>query len=58
MLWASGYEIYNRISEPYQKFLEGLTGTYSGRINLGWDSVFLVSNELALSSYARLEVPR
>ncbi|ROV98044.1 hypothetical protein VMCG_07077 [Cytospora schulzeri] len=26
-LWASGYEIYDRISEPYQKFLEGLTVT-------------------------------
>ncbi len=28
-LWASGYEIYDRISAPYQKFLEGLTGTFS-----------------------------
>lgn len=27
-LWASGYEVYDRISEPYQKFLEGLTVTY------------------------------
>lgn len=27
-MWASGYEIYDRISEPYQKFLEGLTVTY------------------------------
>ncbi|CAG8983769.1 hypothetical protein HYALB_00010409 [Hymenoscyphus albidus] len=27
-LWASGYEIYDRISEPYQKFLEGLTCTF------------------------------
>ncbi|KAL2158876.1 hypothetical protein VTH06DRAFT_4068 [Thermothelomyces fergusii] len=27
-LWASGYEIYDRISEPYQKFLEGLTATF------------------------------
>jgi alpha-ketoglutarate-dependent taurine dioxygenase len=27
-LWASGYEIYDRISTPYQKFLEGLTGTF------------------------------
>ncbi|EAA33608.2 taurine dioxygenase [Neurospora crassa OR74A] len=27
-LWASGYEIYDRISEPYQKFLEGLTVTF------------------------------
>ncbi|RAH50588.1 TauD/TfdA dioxygenase family protein [Aspergillus brunneoviolaceus CBS 621.78] len=28
-LWASGYELYDRISEPYQKFLEGLTATYA-----------------------------
>ncbi|KAF7906104.1 hypothetical protein EAF00_000383 [Botryotinia globosa] len=27
-LWASGYEIYDRISNPYQKFLEGLTVTF------------------------------
>lgn len=27
-LWASGYELYDRISEPYQKFLEGLTATF------------------------------
>lgn len=27
-LWASGYEIYDRISQPYQKFLEGLTTTF------------------------------
>ncbi|ETS81735.1 hypothetical protein PFICI_06737 [Pestalotiopsis fici W106-1] len=26
-LWASGYEVYDRISKPYQKFLEGLTAT-------------------------------
>lgn len=29
-LWASGYELYDRISEPYQKFLETLTATYDG----------------------------
>ncbi|EPE06411.1 taurine dioxygenase family protein [Ophiostoma piceae UAMH 11346] len=29
-LWASGYELYDRFSEPYQKFLEGLTATFSG----------------------------
>lgn len=29
-LWASGYEVYDRISEPYQKFLEGLTAAYVG----------------------------
>jgi alpha-ketoglutarate-dependent taurine dioxygenase len=28
-LWASGYELYDRISEPYQKFLEGLTATFA-----------------------------
>ncbi|KAK3943238.1 taurine catabolism dioxygenase [Diplogelasinospora grovesii] len=27
-LWASGYEIYDRISEPYQKLLETLTATF------------------------------
>lgn len=27
-LWASGYEIYDRLSEPYQKFLESLTVTF------------------------------
>ena len=29
-LWASGYEIYERFSKPVQKFLEGLTATFSG----------------------------
>ncbi|KAF2847459.1 taurine dioxygenase family protein [Plenodomus tracheiphilus IPT5] len=29
-LWASGYEIYDRFSEAYQKFFEGLTATFSG----------------------------
>ena len=29
-LWASGYEIYDRFSAPYQKFLEGLTATFTG----------------------------
>ncbi|TGZ81901.1 alpha-ketoglutarate-dependent taurine dioxygenase [Ascodesmis nigricans] len=28
-LWASGYELYDRLSEPYQKFLETLTATYA-----------------------------
>lgn len=27
-LWASGYEVYDRLSEPMQKFLEGLTATH------------------------------
>ncbi|KAH9830226.1 taurine dioxygenase family protein [Teratosphaeria destructans] len=30
-LWASGYEIYDRFSRPYQKFLEGLTATFGPR---------------------------
>jgi alpha-ketoglutarate-dependent taurine dioxygenase len=29
-LWASGYEIYNRFSAPYQQFFEKLTATFSG----------------------------
>jgi alpha-ketoglutarate-dependent taurine dioxygenase len=28
-LWASGYEVYDRLSTPYQKFFEGLTATYA-----------------------------
>ncbi|KAL9085777.1 MAG: hypothetical protein Q9165_007409 [Trypethelium subeluteriae] len=28
-LWASGYEVFDRISPAYQKFLEGLTATYA-----------------------------
>ena len=28
-LWASGYEVYDRISPPYQKFLDSLTATYA-----------------------------
>ena len=28
-LWASGYELYDRLSEPYQKFFENLTATYA-----------------------------
>ncbi|CAM0141669.1 hypothetical protein VKS41_007904 [Umbelopsis sp. WA50703] len=28
-LWASGYEVYDRLSKPYQKFLESLTATYA-----------------------------
>lgn len=30
-LWASGYDIYDRISEPYQKFLETLTATFENK---------------------------
>ena len=28
-LWASGYEVYDRFSKPFQSFLESLTATYS-----------------------------
>lgn len=28
-LWASGYEVYDRLSPPIQKLLESLTGTYA-----------------------------
>jgi len=28
-LWASGYEVYDRISKPVQEFLEKLTATYA-----------------------------
>ena len=28
-LWASGYELYDRLSAPYQKFLESLTATFA-----------------------------
>lgn len=30
-LWASGYEMYDRVSAPYQKFLESLTATCAQR---------------------------
>ncbi|CZT21910.1 related to taurine dioxygenase [Ramularia collo-cygni] len=29
-VWASGYEIYDRCSPAYRKFLEGLTATFDG----------------------------
>jgi alpha-ketoglutarate-dependent taurine dioxygenase len=28
-LWASGYELYDRLSTPYQKFFESLAATYA-----------------------------
>ena len=28
-LWASGYEVYDRLSPPWQRFADGLTATYS-----------------------------
>lgn len=27
-MWASGYELYDRLSPPYQKFFESLTATH------------------------------
>ncbi|KAL4924946.1 TauD/TfdA dioxygenase family protein [Aspergillus undulatus] len=34
-LWASGYEVYDRISKPYQAFLDNLKATYAQpRFNL------------------------
>lgn len=30
-LWASAYEAYDRLSPPYQKFLEGLTAVHSAQ---------------------------
>ncbi|KAK1142412.1 hypothetical protein N8T08_007964 [Aspergillus melleus] len=29
-LWASGYEVYDRISKPYKRFLEGLSADHIG----------------------------
>ncbi|KAK4497451.1 hypothetical protein PRZ48_011902 [Zasmidium cellare] len=29
-IWASGYDIFDRFSKPYQKFFEGLTATFTG----------------------------
>ncbi|KAE9978012.1 hypothetical protein EG328_001716 [Venturia inaequalis] len=29
-LWASGYDVYDRFSKPYQKMFDSLTVTYSG----------------------------
>ncbi|KAJ6264917.1 hypothetical protein Dda_1070 [Drechslerella dactyloides] len=29
-LWASGYELYDRLSKPYQQFRENLTATHIG----------------------------
>ncbi|KAB8214283.1 alpha-ketoglutarate-dependent sulfonate dioxygenase [Aspergillus novoparasiticus] len=39
-LWASGYEMYDRISKPYRTFLETLTDTHKPRgspLNVGVD---------------------
>lgn len=33
-LWASGYEIYDRLSPPMQQFLEGLTATHDAKFFL------------------------
>jgi alpha-ketoglutarate-dependent taurine dioxygenase len=29
-LWASGYEVYDRLSKPYQRFVESLTADFQG----------------------------
>ena len=29
-MWASGYDMYDRFSKPYQKLFDGLTATYTG----------------------------
>ncbi|GAB9476562.1 Poly adp-ribose [Globisporangium polare] len=31
-LWASGYEAYERLTPPFQKFLEGLTAIHSSKL--------------------------
>jgi alpha-ketoglutarate-dependent taurine dioxygenase len=28
-LWASGYDLYDRLSPPWKKFIDGLTATYA-----------------------------
>ncbi|KAK5656953.1 hypothetical protein OQA88_3475 [Cercophora sp. LCS_1] len=33
-LWASGYEVYDRLSEPMRKMLEGLTATHDAKFFL------------------------
>lgn len=33
-MWASGYEIYDRLSSPMQQFLEGLTATHDAKFFL------------------------
>ena len=30
-VWASGYDLYDRFSSPYQRFFEGLTATFVGQ---------------------------
>lgn len=46
-LYANGYALYERFSKPFQKFLEGLTGTYSQPAfeKLGKDNDFLLYSE-------------
>lgn len=31
-LWASGYEAYERLTPPFQKFVEGLTAIHSSKV--------------------------
>lgn len=32
-LWASGYEAYERLTPPFQKFVEGLTAIHSSKVS-------------------------
>lgn len=32
-IWASAYEAYDRLSPPFQKFLEGLSAVHSGQVH-------------------------
>lgn len=50
-LWASGYEIYDRYSDPYRRFFEGLTATFKG-------SGFLKNAEEHPDKYTIFEGPR
>jgi alpha-ketoglutarate-dependent taurine dioxygenase len=43
-LWASGYEIYDRLSPPMRSFLEGLTATHDA--NFFHDQARLLGNPL------------
>ncbi len=47
-LWASGYEIYDRLSSPMQKFLEGLTATH--------DATFFLAEAARLGNPVRKDI--
>lgn len=49
-LWASGYEIYDHFSKPYQKFFESLTATFIGD---GFIKVADANPEIKLYEQAR-----